>query len=428
MLSLEQVRKNIILKESISYFDWTASGLAYKGIEEEIQRILLTYSNTHSQYNNCAKITTNYYENAKLKIKEILGCNDDFYIIACGFGSTAAIKKFQEILGIYIPPKTKEILSDMGINLKDKSKFPLVIVGPYEHHSNEVSFRQGLCEVKRIPLAKDGTIHFGELDKVLKLNKNRKIIASFSAASNVTGIKTDILSLNKMIKKYGGILAIDASSLSPYEDVDTTLCDAIFISMHKFLGGVGGCGILLIKKEICQNEEPTFAGGGTVEYVNDKIARFVKNYEQLEEAGTPAITQLIRSYLAIRLRNDIGLDTINDVKNQNLLYFDEKLKELNNVVYYAANLKNRLPIFPFNVKGISPYEFAIYLSEKFGIQTRAGCACAGPYGHDLLGLKEPPLFKPGWVRASIHYTHTKDDIDYLINCIKETMKYFRVSF
>ncbi|CAM2900193.1 putative aminotransferase [Campylobacter hyointestinalis] len=423
MINLEKVRKNIILKDGIYYFDWTASGLGYKEIEDEILRVLMTYSNTHSECGTCARVTTNYYESARSGIKKLLELGDDFYLMPCSFGSTAAIKKFQEIMGIYIPPATRAVLGNLNI---DKRKFPLVIVSPYEHHSNEISFRYGLCEVFRVPLAKDGGIHFGEMERVLKLNKGRKIIASFSAASNVTGIKTDLYNLNKMIRDYGGIIALDLSSLAAYENVNSDFFDAAFISSHKLLGGVGGSGLLAIRKELCTGDKPTFAGGGTVTYVSRKSAKFVENKEALEDAGTPGITQLVRSFLAFKLRNDIGLETIREIEKANLEYFEDNLMRIKNLICYGSKNCDRLPIFSFNIKGISPYELAKVLSDKFSVQTRAGCACAGPYGHELLGLEDDADFaqKPGFVRASLHYTQTKDDLDYLLNAIKEAIKFF----
>lgn len=424
-MNLEKIRNNIIFREDAYYFDWTASGLAYKDIEDEILRILKTYSNTHSECSDCAKITTNYYENARSGLKKLLELNDEFYLMPCGFGSTAAIKKFQEIIGIYIPPMTKNLLKNYIKDI-DKHSLPLVIVGPYEHHSNEVSFRNGLCETYRIPLAKDGGIHWGELDKILKLNKNRKIIASFSVASNVTGIKTDLVNLYAMIKKYNGIVALDASSIAAYENINCSLFDVIFISSHKLLGGVGGSGILVIKKDLCTGDEPTFAGGGTVDYVSRKSVRYIKNKEQLEDAGTPGILELIRAYLAFKLRNSIGLENIKELEYFNLKYFEDGLKNIKNIICYCPTTLERLPIFSFNIRGLSPYKFAKILSSKYLIQARAGCACAGPYGHELLGLEDDTDFKqkPGWLRISLHFTHTKDDMDYVLNAIKSVSSKF----
>lgn len=419
MISLEHIRKNIILKDKISYFDYTASGLAYKPIECEIKKILPTYANTHSDSSSSAIITQQLYENARAELKNLLELDERFYLFGTGYGATSAIKKFQEIMGIYIPPRTAN-----RYDIKPTSKSPLVIIGAYEHHSNEVSFREGLCETLRIGLNKDGEIDLDRLEKILNLNKNREIIGSFSVCSNVTGVISDYKKIYEIFKKYNAILALDAASFSAYKNLDCNYFDALFLSPHKLLGGVGACGLLALKKELYTLAKPTFAGGGTVSYVSRSSHLFLDNPEQLEDSGTPPITQLIRAKEAYKLRNSIGFDTI--CKNETKLckYFQDEILKIDGIkLYNPLNLK-RLPIFSFNANGISAYDLTALLSNDYGIQTRAGCACAGPYGHDLLNMQDnqPLDEKPGWVRVSLHYTHTKDDIDYLIFAIKSSIK------
>lgn len=419
-MNIDKIRENIILKEGIRYFDYTASGLAYKPIEDEILRILQTYSNTHSESNQNANITSEYYEGARKGLKSLLNLSDQFYLMPCGYGSTAAIKKFQEIMGIYIPPASKNRLN---LDIKTMQNLPLVIVSPYEHHSNELSFRQGLCEVRRIPLADDGGIDFTALMELLGKNKNREIIASFSISSNVTGIITDYQRLYLTIKMFGGTVALDGAAYIPYANVDCNFFDALFISTHKLLGGVGGCGLLAIKKSLCKNDEPTFAGGGTVTYASRSSQKFSVDKEVLEEGGTPGITQLIRAYLAFQLRNQIGLDFIKEQDTMLDEYFLGEALKISDIKFYGNLDAKRLPVYSFNVEGFSPYDFAGVLSQKYDVQTRAGCACAGPYGHDLLGFEDdqPLKEKPGWVRLGLHYTHTKDDVDYLIGSMKSVI-------
>ncbi len=180
------MRQECILQRGFHHFDWTASGLAAKCVESRIREILPFYANTHSESNSHSEITSSLYENAKERLKDIFGLDSHFALISCGFGSTAAIKKFQELLGLYIPPKTKQTL---GLDsMSDKSSFPLVIIGPYEHHSNELSFREGLCEVVRIGLNAQGLMDLEVLKSVLQANAGRKIIGSFALGSNVSGI------------------------------------------------------------------------------------------------------------------------------------------------------------------------------------------------------------------------------------------------
>lgn len=416
-------KEDIILKEGVFYFDWTASGLAYRPIENEILRILKTYANTHSEASEHARITSEYYEKAKIGLKNLLELDDKFYLFACGFGATAAIKKFQELMGIYIPPMSKEFLK---LDIKSLENLPLVLVSPYEHHSNEISYRAGLCEVKRIPLDEKGEIDFNALTQILSKNRDRKIIASFSVASNITGVLTDYKKLYLIIKAFGGIVALDAASVASHMQIDSGFYDALFISPHKLLGGVGSSGILIMKKELCVSDEPTFAAGGTVRYVDRKTQIYKIDKEKLEDAGTPGIIELIRSYLAFKLRNDIGLENIEKKELELKEYFLEKILRLEDVILYAKDVENKLPIFSFNVKGFDPYTFSTLLSQKYNVETRAGCACAGPYGHDLMNMDDGRDFledgKPGFVRVSINYTHEKDDIDYLISAIKAVIK------
>ncbi len=415
---LEEIRKNIISDKNILYFDYTASGQAYEPIEKKIKKILKTYANTHSEVSSSAVSTSKLYTQARADLKKALAIDESFYVLPVGTGATGAIKKFQELMGIYIPPMTRQRYK------VEPEDLPLVIVGPYEHHSNELSFREGLCEVVRIPLNAQESIDLDYLQKTLKENSSREIIASFSVASNVTGVLSDYKTLYKMIKKYNGILCLDSAAASPYLNIDCNYYDALFLSPHKLLGGVGSCGLLVIKKELCTCEKPTFAGGGTVAYVSRKSHYFLEDFELKEDAGTPGIIQFIRASLAYNLRNEIGLEEIQKKEKELKNYFGTRVKKIEGVKLYCSYNQEKLPIFSLNFKGLDPYAISQYLSDKFCIQTRAGCSCAGPYGHDLLNLIDGQSFdrKPGWIRISIHYTHTTKEIDVLIDGIKEAIQ------
>ena len=424
MVSIDEIRKNIILKKGVRYFDYTASGLAYAPIERKIAKYLKTYANTHSESASNALKTQKRYEKARQSLKDALGLDERFYLISAGCGATGAIKKFQEIMGIYLPPMSANRLGEEAVK---GANLPLVIVSPYEHHSNEVSLREGLCEVVRIPLSKSGEINFGRLDQLLKINSKREIIGSFSAASNVTGIISDYKKIYVMMKRYGATVAFDAASFSSHDNLDADYFDALFLSPHKLLGGVGSCGLLAIRKELVKSDKPTFAAGGTVSYVSRSSHFFAPSVERTEEGGTQHVMGLIRAALAYRLRNEVGLDVIKSREDELARLFCEGLDKIPEVVSYCPRAVPRLPIFAFNVKGVSPYDFAEALSKDYDVQTRAGCACAGPYGHDLLGLKDDQKFdqKPGWVRVSLHYSHTQKDIAYLLKAIKKTIKKFK---
>ena len=424
MTNLDEIRKNIILKPDVHYFDYTASGLAYEPVEREIGEILKTYANTHSDSSSSAIITQRRYEGARESLKKLLGLDERFYLIACGQGATAAIKKFQEILGIYLPPATRSAIGEANLRA---AQLPLVLVSPYEHHSNELSFREGLCDYMRVPLSEGGEIDLLALERILKLNVGRRIIGSFSAASNVTGIISDYKKISELIRAVGGIVAFDCAALSSHANLDCDHFDAIFLSPHKLLGGPASCGLLAIKKELLSSDVPTFVAGGTVAYANREGHVFLKNPEQLEEGGTPPIIGLIRANLAYALRNEVGFERIKSAEDELAQLFESELAGIDEIINYAPKGAPRLPIISFNVRGVSAYDFAASLSNDFGIQTRAGVMCAGPYAHDLLGIKEGrmPEAKPGFVRVSLHYTHTERDVRYLVGAIKSCIKKHR---
>jgi len=415
--TLNFIRYNTIGKNKKEYFDYTATGLAFRQIENRIHDVLETYANTHSKESSNADTTSSYYEMARINLSKSLELNDEFAILPNGCGTTAAIKHFQELLGLYIPPATKKRY-DIKI---DKSELPLVIVGPYEHHSNEVSFREALCEIKRINLCKTGLIDLEHLTEVLEKNKHREIIASFCVASNVTGIITKYKEVSKLLRSYNALICFDAAASSPYINIPCELYDAMFMSPHKLLGGPGSCGLLVIRKSLIDTSiSPTFAGGGTVEYVNKNRQVYQTNIETREDAGTPGILQLIRASLAYQLRNEIGLDFIKTRKDKLKKIFLDELSKISSCQIYGNQEEDNIGIVSFNIQNLDPYELCSKLSSEKGFQTRAGCSCAGPYGHDLLGIEDLDNDEnPGWIRVSIHYSQTEEEILDLVNSIKK---------
>jgi len=415
--TLDFIRYNTIGKNKKEYFDYTASGLAFRQIENRIHDVLETYANTHSKESSNADTTSNYYELARRNLAKSLEITEEFAILPNGCGTTAAIKHFQELMGLYIPPATRKRYEIQV----DKSKLPLVIVGPYEHHSNEVSFREALCEIQRINLDDEGLIDLSHLKEVLKKNKGREIFASFCVASNVTGIITPYEEISKLLRAYNAVVCFDAAASSPYMNIPCELYDALFMSPHKLLGGPGSCGLLVIRKSLIDTDiSPTFAGGGTVEYVNKDTQVYQKNIEIREDAGTPGILQLIKASLAYQLRNEIGFDFIKKQKTKLKALFIEELKKIPQCEIYGNQEKDNLGIISFNIKGYDPYDLCAKLSQGEGIQTRAGCSCAGPYGHDLLGIKNLDITtKPGWIRISIHFSQTEEEIHNLVDSIRK---------
>lgn len=417
--SFSEISKNIIGVNRENYFDYTASGLSFIPIEERIQEILKTYANTHSDVASNSKKTSYYYDKARKNLKKYLELEDDFILLPSGTGATGAIKKFQELLGIYIPPATKE---RFNFTLENKN-IPLVIVGPFEHHSNEISYREALCDIVRIPLNKGGNVDLEYLEKTLKENATREIIGAFSIASNVTGIISPYEKISKLLRKYNAIVAFDSAASSPCLNVDSSLFDALFLSPHKLVGGPGSCGLLAIRKKLIDEKtSPTFAGGGTVTYVSKNRHIFTTDIETREDAGTPAILQLIRASFVYQLRNEIGITRIQNQKVKLFKILKEKLRRLDGCTIYGEGDGNQssVGILAINFEQIDPYLLCEKLSKDFDIQTRAGCSCAGPYGHDLLGIsnvKEGE--RPGWLRVSVNYTHSIESIHNIILALEE---------
>ncbi|MDO7252685.1 aminotransferase class V-fold PLP-dependent enzyme [Helicobacter cappadocius] len=421
---LKQIRSGIVLEKDTKYFDWTGSGLAHTLIEKRVKKLLPYYSNTHSEVSTHSKLMNEVYLKSKDVLKKSLELNSDFVVLCTGFGATGAIKRFQEILGIYIPPKTKHVL---GLDA-EKITIPRVLIGPYEHHSNEISWREGLCKVERLAL-KEGVFDLKALKDALDLQKNIKII-SFNLASNVTGILAPYREISSLARKNKILLAFDMASSSPHMNISSDLFDACFLSPHKLLGGVGSSGLLCLRKNLIDTSiPPSFSGGGVVKYVSRKTQEYFEDVDIREEAGTPGLLQLYRAALAYQLRNEYGLEDI--IRRENILtqMLLHELRNIPAVKIYGNGDASKIGIISLNVGGISPYDLAFVLSSVYGIQTRAGCSCAGPYGHDLLDMEDGSFdtlkIKPGWLRISIHYTHSLEDLEYLVDSLKKAIKTLR---
>ena len=433
---LSYLRNDIILERDSLYFDWTATGLESRAVAQRMQSILGHYANTHSANSRNANFISELYARAKAHLRELLGLSEDFLIIPSGYGATGAMKRFQELKGIYIPPKLR---ANLGAAL-DSAPCPRVLIGAYEHHSNEVSLREALCEITRIPL-ENGLMSFDALKALVKsqnldsaLDSARKItLASINIASNVSGIIAPYEKISHILRAQNIEIAFDLATLLAHQNVDCTLFDSAFLSPHKLLGGVGACGILCIRKNCVDSAlAPSFGGGGSVKYVSANHHFYIDDIEAREDAGTPPILPLLRAVLACQYRNEVGLDFIKKRESVLREILLSELREIEGVVLYGADLEAEyLPLISFNVEGVSPYNLAWELSNNYGIETRAGCSCAGVYGHYLTGkdeVKDMSLLdsgkasKPAWVRLSLHYSHTFSDIERLISAMKRVSR------
>jgi selenocysteine lyase/cysteine desulfurase len=428
-------------KKKIIYADWTASGRLYRPIEEKLQDDIGPFvANTHTETSTTGATMTLAYHEARHIIKNHVNANADDVLITTGFGMTDAINKFQRILGLRVSENLKA-----HTNIP-YGKRPIVFVSHMEHHSNHTSWLETIARVKVIPHTPDGLINYDGLEMQLQLYKPHPIkIVSITACSNVTGIKTDYHRMAKLIHKYNGLCFVDFACSAPYVHINmhpidsNAHLDAIFFSPHKFLGGPGACGVLMFNKKLYKNLVPDNPGGGTVTYTNPWGDHdYIDDIETREDGGTPGFLQAIRAALAIRLKEQMGVENILAREHEINGQVFKQLKSIKNLHILAEAHTQRLGIFSFYIEGAHYNLVVKLLNDRFGIQTRGGCSCAGTYGHYLLNVDRPTSKsieekilngclskRPGWVRMSIHPTTTNAEVDLICEAVKEVSLNFK---
>ncbi|MDY0017533.1 MAG: aminotransferase class V-fold PLP-dependent enzyme [Candidatus Delongbacteria bacterium] len=446
-------------RRNLFYSDYTASGRNLKFIEEKLLNIEKSYANTHTTDDYSGEYLTELLHGAEKKIKELVNAGDDYKIISAGSGSTGALKRLQEILGIYIPPHTKDRIfssikslgcQDCSILEKIKIDRPVVFIGPYEHHTNELMWREAFADIVVIDMNDEGEIDKEMLIRELKKDKytDKVKYCSFSAGSNITGILTDIFELARIAHAHGAYIFYDFAAIAPYAEInmmkdEISYFDAIFFSPHKFLGGPGSSGVLIFNKKLYRSDlPPTTAGGGTVDFVGFKGQDYSKDIETREKAGTPPILQTIKTAFALELKNKAGIKNIKKLEDRNKkLFFDHFTNSDKIEIIGNKDPHKRIGIVSFNIKHLDKYLHprlvTRLLSDLFGIQSRAGCSCAGPYGHRLLHISNEMSLKyrkivvgqgmtgvkPGWVRVNLHWIFGEDDVEFIIDAIEFIAEY-----
>lgn len=436
-------------KKKLIYADWIASGRLYSQIEKRMSDdIGPMVGNTHSESTATGKAMTDAYHKAQKIVKKHVNANDDDILLFTGTGMTSAIAKLQRILGLKVPEQALHYCSFSHAEYtkcKDvpNDKRPVVFITHTEHHSNHTSWFETLADVVTIEPAEDLTVNPDALRKeIVKYLDRPLLIGSFSACSNVTGYFPPFNELAQIMHEHNGYCFIDYAASAPYVDIDMHPAnklhqlDAIFFSPHKFLGGPGSAGVLIFNKKLYKNNIPDSPGGGTVKWTNRWGGySYISDIEVKEDGGTPGFLQGIRAALVVSLKEKMGTDRMRQREKELIDITHKELSKIEKVHILAPDITERLGVFSFYVDGAHHNLFASLLNDKFGIQVRGGCSCAGTYGHFLLDVDfslsqeitdkidaGDLSMKPGWIRLSLHPTMTNEELLFIIDAIRKTVE------
>ncbi|ASJ70942.1 aminotransferase class V-fold PLP-dependent enzyme [Granulosicoccus antarcticus] len=411
------------------YADYVASGRALRQIEQFVmEEILPFYSNSHTEASYCGGFCTRTRQSARRYIAEQLGATDEYSVLFTGAGATAGINRIVSLLGL-----AQRVREGQRV---------VVLVGPYEHHSNLLPWRETGALVVELAEAVSGGPDLQDLEQQLQQHQGAEcIVGAFSAASNVTGIVTDADAVCRLMHQYHAISIWDYACAAPYLPMSLqagtdTAKDAIVYSSHKFTGGPGASGVTVIRNAIASSTTPTWPGGGTVSYVSPWNHVYSESLIHREESGTPNVIGDIRAALVLMVKQAMGADWL-QARQQQLRSRALQLWQQNPNIELmgSTTAEHCLPIFSFRVRdGAGGYVhhqlFTRLLSDVHGIQARGGCACAGSYAHRLLRLDQQnaeAVFaalkagneaeKPGWVRLNLSALMSDAKVDEVIDSV-----------
>lgn len=432
IIGIDQIFESPFGTQKIIYTDWTASGRLYRPIEEKMMNVFGPFvANTHTETSITGTAMTMAYHEARNIIKRHVNANANDVLITDGTGMTGVVNKLQRILGLRIAENLKEYT-----NIPDAIK-PVVFISHMEHHSNQTSWLETIADVVVIDCDEEGLFCLEKFKEALEKHKDRSFkIASITSCSNVTGIQTPYHEVAKIMHQNNGVCFVDFACSGPYVEInmhpdDESYLDAIFFSPHKFLGGPGTTGVMLFNKNLYKNNIPDCPGGGTVSWTNPWGGhKYIDNIEDREDGGTPGFLQVIKTALAIQLKEEMGVQNMLKREHEIVDYIFNRLGTIKNIHLLANQHQDRLGVISFYITDLHFNLGVKILNDKYGIQTRGGCSCAGTYGHFLLHVDQETsnnlvsqislgelLKKPGWIRMSIHPTTTNQEIEYVCDSI-----------
>lgn len=418
------------------YADWIASGRLYHPIERKMTEVIgPMVGNTHTETSETGTLMTKAYHLAQQKIKEHVNASQDDVIITAGFGMTAVVNKLQRILGL------KSCGQGSKHDCMDGENRPVVFLTHMEHHSNHTSWFETMADVVQIPHTDDLLIDLEQLQLMLEKYRDRKVkIGSFTACSNVTGIETPYHRMARLMHEHNGLCFIDFAASAPYKAMNMhpadpmESLDAIYFSPHKFLGGPGSSGVMVFNKKLYSGHRPPDQpGGGTVDWTNPwGEYKYIDDIEAREDGGTPGFLQAIRAAMAMELKEKMGVENIEKRERELTGLAFREMDRIEGLHLLAADNRERLGILSFYLENVHFNLVVKLLNDRFGIQVRGGCACAGTYGHFLLDVSYEKSHqitslissgdlsqKPGWIRLSLHPTMTDNELMYIIDAIRQ---------
>lgn len=417
------------------YADYTASGRSLAAVETLLrEQVMPYYANTHSESSYTGAHTTRWREAARQMIKEAVNAGSDDKVVFCGSGATAAINRLIQLLGL----EKGGDAAERSVSADNNSR-PVVFIGPYEHHSNELPWRESLAEVVTIPLDAAGQIDADVLaQKLCQYAARPLLLGSFSAASNVTGILSDVEGITRILKQHGALACWDYAAAAAYCPINMSAdpaIDAVFVSTHKLPGGPGTPGLLIAKSHLFRNKRPGMPGGGTVSFVSPDHHDYLSDLERKEEGGTPAIIESIRAGLVFSVRSQLDMEQVRLTEVNLARRVIARLQQHPGIEIIGGVENPRLPILSLRFwhqgKQLHYGYIVSLLNDLFGIQARGGCSCAGPYAHHLLKIdpqqsqqlleamrEGDTVLRPGWVRINFTYFMSESVIEYILAAIE----------
>lgn len=442
IVGIDQTFESPYGTQKIVYADWTASGRLYAPIERLLSEQIGPYvGNTHTETTITGSAMTHAYHQALMNIKEHVNAAADDIIISSGSGMTGVINKFQRILGLKVHERHQQY-TELPEELK-----PIIFVTHMEHHSNQTSWLETTGEVEIIQSDSKGKVDLAHLQQLLYTHADRKIkIAAITSCSNVSGVMTPYHEVAALMHQHGGLCFVDFACSAPYINIDMhpadkdQALDAIYFSPHKFLGGPGSTGILVFDSKLYQNSIPDHPGGGTVTWTNPwGQHKYLDDIQAREDGGTPAFIQTIRAALSVRLKEEMGVENMLKREEEILARVWDKISPLKNLHVLADNIRDRLGVVSFYIEDLH-YNLAVrLLNDRYGIQIRGGCSCAGTYGHYLLQLSQQQSssifesvscgdqsLRPGWCRMSIHPTMMDEEVDFICDALADLCEHHQL--